>query len=115
MARYCLVENGAVIDTILWDGSTPVTLKPGVTAVLESSATALPRFVAPVTPEQANEAALNGRLDTNLAQLQAYRTVDSTGLTVAQRLNQLETIAKLLCGVAIWIIRLRHGKFDAND
>ena len=56
-----------------------------------------------------NETTLRGKLDNALTQLQAYRALASP--TAAQT----TAAVKLLCGITVWLIRLRLGKLDAVD
>ena len=65
--------------------------------------------VAAQETQQKNETTLRGKLDSALTNLQAYRAQS------APTAAQTTAVVKLLCGITVWLIRLRLGKLDAVD
>lgn len=105
MPRYVLVENGTAAETILWDGTTPLPLPAGVTAVLESSWQG-PR--KPPRVEETNQQVLLGRAGEAISAMQAH--IDRGTFTTAQTSAALLLVLR----VCVALVRLTLGRLESS-
>jgi len=87
-SRYALVnERGEVVSVSLWDGVTPWTPPPGLTAVPEAEAVALPAAKAAASPRVVSPRAFMDRLSAGTqARIAAAATASGDMMLLLVRL-----------------------------